>query len=122
MSFSPLQMAAMQPCAFWQAIFGSAAGIVLGFRGGQAIARVRSRPLSASQTPTIAWTNALLQLLPWVAASFLSHEGYESLMITSSWATTWVRRLLPLMRSCDLGFLFGFAVGYFWGSNPQLNG
>lgn|GEM_PF-1989167 len=119
MSLSPVQMAAMQPYAPWQALLGSVAGIILGFRGGQGIARVRHRSPGGPQLPAAAWANALSRLMPWVVASFLSREGYEPLMITSPWAITWVTRLLPLTRACDPGFLFGFAVGYSWESNPH---
>lgn len=120
MNLSPAQMAALQPYALWQALLGSVTGSILGFRGGQAIARARHGSPRGSQMPAAVWVHALSQLMPWVVASFLSREGYESLMITSPWVITWVTRLLPLTRAFDLSFLFGFAIGYFWAENPDL--
>ena len=120
MSLSPVQMAATQPYVLWQAMLGCVAGIVLGFRGGQCIARVRHRPLSRPETSAADWVVALLRLIPWVVASFLSREGYQSLMITSPWAALWMTRLLPLTGAFDHSFLLGFAMGYFRADNPHL--
>jgi len=119
MGLSPLQMAAMQPYALWQALIGVSTGSVFGVRAGVAIARVRDMH-SQGTADALSWAMALRSLVPWVVAAFLSINGYHPTMVAAGWAVDAVRSVLPLAMAVDHSFMFGFAAGYFWGRNPQL--
>jgi len=119
MSLSPIQMAAMQPYALWQAMIGTALGLTLGFQAGEAFGGLRG--ISWRETRGMrAWALALTRLVPWVFASFLSIQGYDPVTVSAPWAVAAMKVLLPFTMAMDHSFFFGFAAGYFWGRNPQL--